>query len=217
MKKIIIDYYAIIMLLLYLFYNIALKSLKIVGLSYQIIMIIIIIINSSILIIYRKNIKYKEVVCILYLLTWLFSKNIPQCFFNFSNIIVLTGIGLIDSMFMRIFAIFIGLGLIISIFFLPLFFIFLICFGTKMEEESERRDIYKDTHYYCENNYEVYSYSAGAMDKYHYSIGKHYEILDINDIIYISYNKRNEVSRDEYNNYLKKHKCKLIGDVNGSK
>ena len=215
MKKSLINYYAIIMLGLYLIYNIALNSLKIGGLLYQISMIIIIIVNAIILIVFRKKIKYKEVVCVIYFFTWLFSKNIPQCFFNFSNIIVLIGIGLIDSMFMRVFAIIIGL--IVSIFFLPLFFAFLLCFGTSMSEESGRNDICEDMHYYCENNYEVYSYSAGAMDRFHYSIGKHYEFLDIDGIIYISYNERNEVSQEEYNNYLNTHKCKLVGDVNGSK
>ena len=136
-------------------------------------------------------------------------------FFYFSNIIVLIGIGLIDSMFMRIFAIIIGL--IVSIFFLPLFFIFLLCFGTSMSEESGRNDIYEDMHYYCENNYEVYSYSAGAMDRFHYSIGKHYEFLDIDGIIYISYNERNEKTQDEYEAYLETHNCELVGDKNGSK
>ena len=214
MKKSIMNYYAIIMLVLYLIYNIGLNSLKIGGLLYQIIMIILIIVNTAILIIFRKDIKYKEAICIIYFFTWLFSKNMPQCFFNFSNIIVLVSIGLIDSKFMRVFAIVIAL--IVSIFFLPLFFIFLLCFGTSINEESGRNDIYKDMHYYCENNYEVYSFSQGAMDKFHYSIGKHYEFLDIDDIIYISYNERNEVSQKEYDNYLKTHKCKLVGDINGS-
>lgn len=213
MKKSVMNYYAIIMLILYLIYNIGLNSLKIGGLLYQIIMIILIIVNTAILIIFRKDIKYREAICIIYFFTWLFSKNIPQCFFNFSNIIVLVSIGLIDSKFMRVFAIIITL--IVSIFFLPLFFIFLLCFGTSMNEESGRNDIYKDMHYYCENNYEVYSFSQGAMDKFHYSIGKHYELLDIDDIIYISYNERNEVSQEEYDNYLKTHKCKLVGDING--
>lgn len=213
MKKSVMNYYAIIMLILYLIYNIGLNSLKIGGLLYQIIMIILIIVNTAILIIFRKDIKYREAICIIYFFTWLFSKNIPQCFFNFSNIIVLVSIDLIDSKFMRVFAIIITL--IVSIFFLPLFFIFLLCFGTSMNEESGRNDIYKDMHYYCENNYEVYSFSQGAMDKFHYSIGKHYELLDIDDIIYISYNERNEVSQEEYDNYLKTHKCKLVGDING--
>ena len=214
MKKNVMNYYSIIMLILYLIYNIGLHSLKIGGLFYQIIMIIISIVNAVILIVFRKDIKYKEVVCIIYFFTWLFSKNIPQCFFNFSNIIVLTGIGLKESKFMKVFAIIIAL--IVSIFFLPFWFIFLLCFGTSMSEETGRNDIYKDMHYYCENNYEVYSFSQGAMDGFHYSIGKHYEFLDIDGIIYISYNKRNEVSKEKYENYLKTHKCKLVGDINGS-
>lgn len=101
------------------------------------------------------------------------------------------------------------------IFFLPLFFVFLLAFGIGLDEES-MNDIYDDMHYYCDNNYEVYSYSAGAMDSFHYSIGKHYEILNGNGIIYISYNEQNEVSQEEYENYLNTHKCKLVGDINGS-
>ena len=103
------------------------------------------------------------------------------------------------------------------IFFLPLFFVFLLAFGTGLDEESGMNDIYDDMHYYCNNNYEVYSYSAGAMDSFHYSIGKHYEILNISGIINISYNERNEKTLDEYEIYLETHNCELVGDKNGSK
>lgn len=215
MKKNLINYYAISMLVLYLFYNIVLNSLKIYGLLYQIIMIVIIIVNALILIIFRKDIKYKKAVCIIYFFTWLFSKNMLQCLFNFSNIFVLLGTGLIDSKLMRIFVITVVLIVYRTYYFL--FLVFILWFGTGLNEEIERGDIYEDMHYYCENDYEVYSYSAGAMDKFHYSIGKHYEILDIDGIICISYNNRNEVSQGEYNNYLNTHRCKVIGDVNGSK
>ena len=105
MKKNLINYYAISMLVLYLFYNIVLNSLKIYGLLYQIIMIVIIIVNALILIIFRKDIKYKKAVCIIYFFTWLFSKNMLQCLFNFSNIFVLLGTSLIDSKLTRIFVI----------------------------------------------------------------------------------------------------------------
>ena len=203
------------MLGLYWFYNVVLNSLEIGGLLYQVMMMIIIIVNAIILIVFRKNIKYKEIVCVIYFFIWIFSKNIPQCYFNFSNIVVLVCIYLNDCMYIKVFAIIIGI--IVFIFFFLLFFVFSICFGIRMSDEPGRKDIYDDTHYSCENNYEVYSYSAGAMDSFHYSIGKHYEFLDIDGIIFISYNERNEVSQKEYNNYLNTHKCKLIGDVNGSK
>ena len=55
------------------------------------------------------------------------------------------------------------------------------------------------------------------MDRFHYSIDKHYDFLNIDGIIYISYNERNEVGKNEYNEYLNTHKCKLTGDINGSK
>ena len=77
--------------------------------------------------------------------------------------------------------------------------------------------IYEDTHYYCNKNYEIYSYSNSAGDIFHYSIGKHYDFLNINDIIHITYNEQNEVKKYDYDNYLKKHKCRLAGDINGSK
>lgn len=201
-------------MVLYFVYNIGLRSLVIGGLLYQIIMLFLIIVNAVILIVFRKDIKYKEIICIICFFTWLFSKNMFQCFFNFSNIIVLVGIGLKESKFMKIFAIL--ATLIVSIFFLPLYFAFLLSFGTSISEEKGRNDIYSHTHYSCENNYEVYSFSQGAMDGFHYSIGKHYEFLAIDDIIYISYSKRNEVSQVKYENYLNTHNCKLVGDVNGS-
>ena len=73
-------------------------------------------------------------------------------------------------------------------------------------------DIYDDMHYYCEDNYEVYGYSAGAMDSMHYSIGKYYKFLNIGDVIYAVYSERNEVSEGEYKDYLKNHGCRLADD-----
>ena len=105
----------------------------------------------------------------------------------------------------------------VYIFSLPLLFIYLLTFGTTLDSEKEIKDIYSDTHYYCDNNYEIYSYSAGAMDSFHYSIGKHYEILNINGIITIAYRKRHEKTQDEYETFLENHNCKLAGDKNGFK
>lgn len=55
------------------------------------------------------------------------------------------------------------------------------------------------------------------MDGFHYSIGKHYDILNIGDIINIIYSERNETTQEEYENYVKNHKCTLVGDNNESK
>ena len=205
MRKNFIDYYALVMLFL--------ESLKIYGLLYQIFMFALIIVNAITLIIFRKRIKYKTLIIIVYLLIWLFSKNILQCFFAFSNIILLCITGFMEKHSIKIISVLIVMfG---YIFFLPLFFAFLLAFGTGLDEESGMNDIYDDMH--CDNNYEVYSYSAGAMDSFHYSIGKHYEILNISGIINISYNERNEKTHDEYEACLETHNCELVGDKNGSK
>ena len=215
MRKNLIDYFALAMLMLFIIYNLFLESLKIYGLLYQIFMFALIIVNAIILIVFRKRIKYKTLIIIVYLLIWLFSKNTLQCFFAFSNIILLCITGFMEKNSIKIISALIVI--FCYIFFLPLFLAFLLAFGTGLDEESGMNDIYDDMHYYCDNNYEVYSFSAGAMDSFHYSIGKHYEILNISSIINISYNERNEKTHDEYEAYLETHNCELVGDKNGSK
>jgi hypothetical protein len=215
MRKKFMDYYALVILVLFIVYNLVLESLKIYGLLYQVFMFLIIIVNAIILIVFRRKIKYKTLIIIVYVLIWLFSKNTLQCFFAFSNIILLCVTGFMENHSIQIISILIVVfG---CIFFLPLFFIFLMAFGTGLDEEKGMNDIYDDMHYYCNNNYEVYSYSAGAMDSFHYSIDKHYEILNIGGIINVSYNERNEKTHNEYEAYLETHNCKLVGGKNGSK
>ena len=75
MKKFLINYYALIILILFIVYNFILDKLIIMGLLYKTIMILIIIVNIIILIIFRKKIKYKNIL-IIYCLTSLFTKNI---------------------------------------------------------------------------------------------------------------------------------------------
>lgn len=214
MKKILINYYAVIMMILFIIYNFTLENLKIGGLLYQLYMIILIIFNVIILIKFRKDIKCKSLVIFVYFLICLFSKNTLQCYFVFSNIIILCITGFMESNFVKFISIFIII--FDTIFFYPLLFIFLLGFSD-VNDEKGLDDIYKDMHYYCDNNYEVYSYSQGAMDKFHYSIGKHYEILNIDGIIYISYNERNEKTQQEYDEYINNHNCSLVGDKNGFK
>lgn len=208
MKKCIIDYYAIIMLGFFIVYNLILDNLKISGLLYQIFMFILIIINGTILIVFRKKVKYKSLVIIIYFLIWLFSKNMLQCLFNFSNILILCVLGFMESNFIKVISFMVTI--FVFVFFYPLLFIFLFTFGLGFDEERGMDDIYDDTHYYCEDNYEVYSYSAGAMDSFHYSIGKYYNILNIEGIISISYNERREKTYEEYEKYLEENECKLV-------
>ncbi len=110
MKKNIIDYYALIMLLLFIFYNIILRILKIGGLLYQIFMIVLIVLNLFILIKFRKRIKLKGLIIVIYFFIWfLFSNNVLQCLFSISNMITLIIIGFIESSFIKVVSIIITL------------------------------------------------------------------------------------------------------------
>lgn len=213
MNKNLIKYYALIIFLLFYYYNIILYQIQIGGLIYQILMLVLIISNSIILIKCKNNIKYKPLIILLYLLIWIFSKSTLQCFFAYSNILILCITGFMESNLIKLLSILISI--FIYLFFLPLLFFFLINFGFSLDEDKLIKDVYEDTHYICNNDYELYTYSAGAMDSFHYSIGKYYEFIKINDILYIVYKERNEVNREEYYNYLDTNNCFLVGDKNG--
>lgn len=215
MNKNYTDYYFFIMVLFFITYNIIFESLKISGSLYKLFMISLIIINSIILFILNKKISLKKIILIIYIFTIVKSRNQLQFFFALSNIIILCIIGFQESNLIKNISIFI---LIITLTYsLPLLFVFLLEFGTELDEDVYMNKIYEDTHYYCNKNYEIYSYSNSAGDVFHYSIGKHYDFLNINDIIHITYNEQNEVKKYDYDNYLKKHKCRLVGGINESK
>ena len=209
------NYYFFIMALFFITYNIIFESLKISGSLYKLFMILLIIINSIMLFILNKKISFKKIILIIYIFTIVKSKNQLQFFFALSNIIILCIIGFQESNLIKTISIII---LIITLTYsLPLLFVFLLEFGTELDEDVYMNKIYEGTHYYCNKNYEIYSYSYSAGDVFHYSIGKHYDFLNINDIIHITYNEQNEVKKYDYDNYLKKHKCRLVGGINESK
>ena len=136
MKKILINYYAILMMVLFIFYNIVLINLRIGGLLYQIFMLTFIFLNATLLIRFRKEIKGKSFVIIVYFLLWLFSKNTLQVLFAISNMIILIIIGFMGSHVVKVISI--AIAIFVYLFFLVLFFAFLISLGT-LNEERERK------------------------------------------------------------------------------
>lgn len=215
MKKKLIESYATIMLVLFICNNFILSNLVVEGLLYEIFMILVIILNLFILVKFRKDIKYKNIVIIIYFFIWLFSKDALQCYFDFSNIFILCITGFKESIFIKVLTILIGT--FVALFYLPLCFIFAVSFGNEFDGKDGMSDVYEDTHYYCKNHYEIYAYSSGAMDHYHYSIGKYYKIFNIDGIIYIAYQERNEKSREDYQEYLDNHDCYLVGEIDESR
>lgn len=210
MKKILIHNYGILIMILFIINNTVLVDLHVQGVLYIFIMALIILLNILIIIKYKKEIKYKSLIIISFLLM-LFSKDIYNLVFYITNIITFIVVGISESKINQITIILVG---VIFAVFHPviLLYIFIVILGL-----NDNSSIYEEMHYHCENNYNVYAYSGGAMDQFHYNISKYYEVLNVYDIITIIYDKRNETSYEEYNNYIKNHNCKLVGETHGSK
>lgn len=217
MKKFLINYYAVIIQVLFIIYNIVFRNIRIGGYLYQISMLLLIILNIIALLKLRKNIKYKSLTIILYFLVCIFSKDSLQCIFDISSIITLIVIGFEESNFVKVVTILTELFIFIFTFVFPILPVLLfILIRVDIDRGKEMYGVYEETHYYCDNNYEVYAYSASAMDGFHYNIGKYYEILNIDDIIYINYNhKQKNISEQEYKDYIKNNNCHLISNKGG--
>ena len=198
MKK----YYAVILLVLFLIYNLF-KNFVIEGLLYQIFMIGLIIINGIILFKYKDEIDYKKVVGVIYFLAGFFSKNIFQCYFAFSNVIIICVIESLRNKKSNVPLIVME----VLLFLVPSIIVSHLFIGTRYDKNFMRNDISKDYYYLCDNNVSSYRFSGTANDSYHYSIGKYYEIVKINNLLYIAYDERNEVSQKEYKKYIAEHKC----------
>lgn len=198
MKK----YYAVILLVLFLIYNLF-KSFVIEGLLYQIFMIGLIITNLVIILKYKDEISYKKTIGVIYFLAWFFSKNIFQCYFAFSNVIIICVIESLRNKKSNVPLIVME----VLLFLVPAIIVSHLFIGTKYNKDFMRNDISKDYYYLCEDNISSYRYSGSAKDSYHYSIGKYYEIARIDNLIYIAYDERNEVSQKEYKKYIAEHEC----------
>lgn len=219
MKKDLINNYTIFMIIIFIIENIILINLKIKGIVYEIFMLILVILNMIILIKYNREIKFKILTIIVSLFLFLLSKDFYNAIFMITNILTLLIITIFNAIKKQslktiILSILAVIFLFKYFFYIILFIMFVLYNKLTYEEDS---DIYYDTYYYCENNYEAYVYSAGAFDSFHYSVGKHYEIFNIDGIINVSYRERNETTKENYEEFIRNNKCTLVGDIDGFK
>ena len=208
MKKKLINYYAVIMIVLYLIYNVTLRHFTISGLLYRGIMYLLIIANAIILVVFKKDIKYKKILCTIGCFTLTVSRNMPQQLFIASNIAFLFFTSSFKSKILG------GCGFIAILLLFHLTFFF--SYDKYMAESFFRSTIHSDKHYYCENNYEAFVHTNSAYDSYHFSIGIYRDILKIDNVIHIFYSRANGVSHEEYDEFLNTHNCRLVGSLNGN-
>ena len=218
MKKYFINYYAVIIFVLYLIDNTLLYKLRVSGPLYIILLDLFLISNIVLLSIKRKEIKFKTIIIIAFILTIGLSKNLYQLLYVNVNVITLLITGFKESKLIKI--IFVLLIVFLVKFSPIIFYILLFATGDNGEFGPTNKNlIYEDTHYYCNNNYETYALSMGAMDSYHYFIGKNYKLLNIDGIISVVYKGGNVVSKEEYEKYNKNklNNCKTKGVKYGFK
>jgi hypothetical protein len=159
----IIKYYLLIIFIYFLVFNVFVNGLVVDGILYYIFMILLNIFNVYFIIKKNKYFKFKNSLYILLLLNIIFCKNIFYVILLLNTIILLTILNFKDNRVIPILSIICSTIVILNIQII-LFMVFLTVLNTN--------EIYEDSHYYCNNNYKIYSYSAGAMDSLHYSIVK---------------------------------------------
>ncbi len=195
-------YYLLIVYIFFLTFNLFLTELVVDGIVYYIFMILLNIFNVYFIIKKNKYLKLKNSLYVLLLLSIIYCKNIFYVILLLNTIIFLTALNFKENIVIKVISLICSIAIILNIE-LVLFILFLITFNNN--------PIYEDTHYYCNNNYEIYYYSGGALDSFHYSVVKRYKIIEFNNIIKIVYNKNIGNSLDEYNKVLENMECKLVG------
>lgn len=198
-KMFLINYYLFFIFVFLILINSIVNYVVIKGLLYYLVIILIILINFFIVLKYENNIKFKNLFFILFIISVLFDKTNLYRLISLSTLVAIIITGFEKSKFIMIstyaLAVFVGIA-----------FPFLILFMFAPGEDP----IYEDMHYYC-GEYEIYSYSYGAMDRFHYKVNRHYEIIYLKNIIEISYNEviSDSDSDEQYNFILKNNKCIL--------
>lgn len=203
--KFFIKYYILFLLIYLLISNIILNYLKISGVYYHIINIIILIFNCFILIEYKDEIYFKNILHLFILFCLINFKSNYNALLSLITLFILSILNFNKGTFSRVVSL---IMILLILMLLPsIYFIFLL---------SLSNPIYENTHYYC-MEYEIYIYSYGAMDSFNYSVNNHRKILYIKDKLEIVYNKEIGNTKELYNKILENNKCILVGEESGHK
>ncbi len=201
-KNKIISNYIHTIISIFIIHNLILRNLVIGGLLYHIVMIVLIILNVSILLQYKDKIEYSGTKTIIFCLIWLISKDFYGIIFTLSTTLTLLSTDFIKNTATKVVVIFITFFILV----------FSIPYAFLIEFSKNKDDIWE--HYRCEHNSELYIYFNNNVDKFYYAVDKKYKFLNKNDIIYMSYKWRIDISKKWYNEYLDDHECVWVDDLN---
>lgn len=200
------DYYLIILFFIVEILNL-LKTYNIViqGLIFDLFLIALTILSIIVIIKYNDSLKYKRLILPLYVIFFIIGDKL------FLNNLLYTALMVIPIVFIIALNFhkdnFIEMSGIIAI--TVTVILFPLLFFLHDLSPTDRNNIYEDTHYQC-GEYEIFSYSAGAMDSYHYAVVKKHKYIDFGNILEIWYDEYIGDTELEYEMILNSNVCYLI-------
>lgn len=198
----VLPYYLGIQLFFFILLNIRLKNLVVSGIFYIIAIVVLHVMHLVLLVWKNETLKWKGGFYCLFLFCIIFSKNIFHFIFLLNTIIVLSLLNLKRNRTMQVVLI-----VLISMILLNSHLIFFSLLFVTFNQDG----IYEDTHYLCDEKYEIYIHSAGAMDSFHYTIIQKENLINLNNLLKIGYNKPIGNTLEQYNQTLKQYTCRRVG------
>lgn len=204
-NKIISYYYVLLEIILFSFLILEQYSFYFKGVLYHVFMVLFVLLNILLIVKYNDVLKFKKPFYISLIVYLIFLNNI----YLFILIVILFFLILFLNTDVKFIYYTFLVTSLFACFLFPITFLRVLSVG--IQGNSIRDDIYEDYHYDC-GKYEIFYYSAGAMDGMHYAVVKKHVYVKIDNIIEIGYDKQISDSLKEYNKVYQNNKCKKIGN-----
>lgn len=150
---------------------------------------------------FRKKIVCPAISLILFILFFLMAKS--QSELSFAVTMVL---GITIVFFKKAQVVVTAVASFLFLFFSPLLFFTLLIILPVLDGSDM---IYPETHYYTDDGRELFVYSAGAMDGFHYCVGRGFEIIDLGQTLKFYYRDVQSVNKHEYEQVKGTANCTL--------
>ena len=207
MKRLFKYYYIFLELVLFAFLYMENNDYYFKGILYHLSMILLILVSIFIVCKFNNTLKFKNIFYLTISFYELFLNNIYLSilliilFFmifilNYKNVIFKITFGFV-------------IGVCIICFPITLLLCFFKMDSINGDGSRLRNMIYSDYHYKC-GKYEIFWYSGGAMDSFHYAVIEPNSVIKIGDLIDIGYDKQIGDTLEEYNKMLYNNNCKKV-------
>ena len=170
-------------------------------------MILFVGLSSFIAIKFNNILKFKKTFYITLFIYFIVLNNI---YMFLLSIFLFFGIMILNHKNKFICYVFSGISLLACVF-LPITIMLIL---TKINSlgvngASIRKEIYKQEYYEC-GKYEIFYYSGGATDRFHYAVMEKHKYIEIKNLLEIGYDKQVGDTLEEYNAMKESGKCNKV-------